>query len=229
MIKAVIFDWNGTLFDDLEKLAYGSVKEIFRCYNIPPPTLEQYRQEITSSFMAFYYKYGFAENFSGQEAKGDADALNQIRKKYYTEHKSDGQIRPDARDTILRLKEMNIKIGIVSAEIRASLFEKLNSSELRDQFDPKLIIAEAWSGKDLALLDICDKLAIQPGNAIYVDDTIDGINSAKKAGLIPVGFGNKTGYNSERRLRQITSLVVNELSELIPLISRTTNFEIYPS
>ena len=43
MVKAVLFDWNGTLLDDLGLLAYGSVVKIFESHDIPSPTLEQYR------------------------------------------------------------------------------------------------------------------------------------------------------------------------------------------
>jgi len=217
-IEAVIFDWNGTLYDDLERLAYGSVVKIFETYNISPPTLDEYRQEITASFMKFYYKYGFLGNFSGQGSDGDAKALNVIRKKYYTDNGDKGNIRPDAVQTVFNLRSMGIKVGIVSAEIESSLFEKLNSSDLHRLFDSQFIKTQVWGDKGPALLEMCKKLDVSPGNTIYVDDTADGTGSAKKVGLLPVGFGNETGYNSEGRLRLVTPLIVHELSEILELI-----------
>ena len=111
-IEAVIFDWNGTLYDDLERLAYGSVVKISETYNISPPTLDEYRQEITASFMKFYYKHGFVMNFSGQGSDGDAKALNVIRKKYYTDNGDKGNIRSDATRTVVNLRSMGIKVGV---------------------------------------------------------------------------------------------------------------------
>lgn len=217
-IEAVIFDWNGTLHDDLGGLAYRSVVEIFETYKLPPPTLDEYRQEITASFMKFYYKHGFAPNFSGQGEDGDSKALNVIRKKYYTENGDKGNIRPDATQTVFNLRSMGIKVGIVSAEIESILFEKLNSSDLHRLFDSQFVRAQIWGDKGPALLEMCKKLDVSPGNTIYVDDTVDGTGSAKKVGLLPIGFGNETGYNSEDRLRSMTSLIVHELFEILDLV-----------
>lgn len=217
-IEAVIFDWNGTLYDDLERLAYGSVVEIFRTYGLFPPTLDEYRQEITASFMKFYYKHGFVPNFSGQGKDGDSKALNVIRKKYYTDNGDKGNIRPDATRTVSNLRAIGIKVGIVSAEIESTLFEKLNSSDLNGLFNSRFITTQVWGDKGPALIEMCKRLGVNPNTTAYVDDTVDGTGSAKKVGLIPIGFGNETGYNSEDRLRSVTSFVVSELSELLELV-----------
>ena len=113
---------------------------------------------------------------------------------------------------------MGIKVGIVSAEIESTLFEKLNSSDLHRLFDSQFIKTQVWGDNGPALLEMCKKLDVSPGNTIYVDDTADGTSSAKKVGLLPIGFGNETGYNSEDRLRSVTSFIINELSELLKLI-----------
>lgn len=217
-VEAVIFDWNGTIYDDLERLAYGSVVKIFNTHNISPPTLDEYRQEITSEFMKFYYKHGFVLNFSGQGQDGDAKMLNVIRRKYYTDNGDKGNIRPDAARTVFNLRTAGIKVGIVSAEIELALFEKINSSDLRRLFDNQFIRTEVWGNKGPALLEVCKKLDVNPNNSIYLDDTVDGISSAQKAGLIPVGFGSETGYNSEDRLRSVTPFIIHELSELLELV-----------
>lgn len=221
-IEAVIFDWNGTLYDDLEPLAYASVVEIFKTYNLAPPTLDEYRQEVTSKFMDFYYGHGFIPNFSGQGSDGDARALNNIRKKFYTDNRSKGRVRVDATRTVLNLGVMRIKIGIVSAEIESLLFERLYSSDLHKLVDSRFIKTQVWDGKGPALLEVCEKLGIAPKNTVYVDDTVDGTSAAKKAGLIPVGFSNRTGYNSGERLLSVTPFLAHELSDLIEFVQRPT-------
>jgi len=99
-----------------------------------------------------------------------------------------------------------------------ALFEKINSSDLRRLFDNQFIRTEVWGNKGPALLEVCKKLDVNPNNSIYLDDTVDGISSAQKAGLIPVGFGSETGYNSEDRLRSVTPFIIHELSELLELV-----------
>ncbi len=219
-VEAVIFDWNGTLYDDLERLAYGSVVKIFETYNIPTPTLDEYRQEISAKFMNFYYKHGFANNFSDQGPDGDAKALNIIRKKYYTDNGDKGNIRPDAFYTVLCLRRAGINVGIVSVEIESTLFEKLHSSMLGRLFDSQFIRTQVWGDKGPALLEVCGRLNVSPTNVVYVDDTVDGTTSAIKVGLTAIGFANTTGYNSEDRLRSVTPFIINELSELLKLIPK---------
>ena len=87
MIKAVIFDYNGTLLDDLP-VAYGSIREIFRRYNLPCPTPEQYRLEIGTNFMEFYYNHGFPRTTTAKE-------LNVVRMEYYLDHFHEAKLRPE--------------------------------------------------------------------------------------------------------------------------------------
>jgi len=217
MIRAILLDWNQTILGD-ELVAYGSVVTIFKEHGIEPPSISQYLNEITSNWMDFYFKYGFSKDTN-------PDYLNTIRKRYYEEHDNEAQIRPDARDTILGLKSLSLemRVGIVSAEIESVLLNKLDQTGLLGLLD--IVRGGIRGDKSPVLLEACKELNVQPNRAIYVDDTVDGTGAAKRAGLIPIGFSN--GYNSPDRLRQVTPLVINQLSELIPLINKRTNFEIY--
>lgn len=53
---------------------------------------------------------------------------------------------------------------------------------------------------------------------VYLDDSVDGLNSAKNVGVVPVAFTNLTGYHSERRLVQVAEFCIQEISELNNLI-----------
>ena len=211
-MKAVLFDYNGTLLDDL-LVAYGSVAEIFRRYGILSPTLEQYREEIITDYMKFYYDHGFSPNFSGSGAKGDADALNAIRKEFYENHASEASFRPDAVKTIIGLKEAGIKVAIVSADIESVLVERLNREGMVDLFERKNIWGGVHKDKTPILLEACRRLGVDSKEAVYVDDTVDGTSAAVKAGMVAVGFGN--GYNSRGRLLEITPYIIDRLSELL--------------
>lgn len=205
--KAVIFDWNGTLYDDLS-LAYGSVVEIFKkCGVHPPPTLEQYREEISAKFIDFYRKYGIGEEFS-------PDDLNVIRKEFYRNNSNLAKVRPDAVETIKRLKDMGIHVGIVSAEIESVLMETLTKYKIRKSLD--FVRGGIHRDKAPVLLEVCQKLSIPPIRAIYVDDTVDGNTAAKNAGLVPLGIS--MGYNSEDRLNPISFKVIDSLSQVVEFV-----------
>ena len=85
------------------------------------------------------------------------------------------------------------------------------------------IRAGVYGDKAPVLLDVCRKLEVEPAESIYVDDTVDGTGAAQRAGLIAVGFGNETAYNSWERLETVTPLIIKELCELLPLVKSFNN------
>src|SRR3990167_5272117 len=112
-----IFDFSGTLFDDLH-IAYGSVQEIFRTYGLSCPTLEQYREEVSADYMKFYYNYGVPRTATGDE-------LTEIRNKFYRANDESAKIRPDVGKTLNHLAFLRIPTVIVSAESVTNLYRQL--------------------------------------------------------------------------------------------------------
>jgi len=210
--RVVIFDFNGTLFDDLH-VAYGSVQEIFRTYTIPCPTLEEYREETSADYMEFYYNHGFPRTTIG-------DDLNAIRNRFYKTNSESAQIRPDVGRTLYGLRVCGVRMAIVSAESSINLYRQLmRNGDFQRDFD--FIKAEAWGdkGKEKALLQAIEIFGNSPDEMIYVDDSVDGLTSAKNAGVVPVAFTNLTGYHSRHRLATVTEYGVDEIRELVNLIN----------
>ena len=56
MIKNIIFDWSGTLSDDLVSV-YTAVMEIFKKLGLEGLTLEEFKEEFTLPYMKFYRKF----------------------------------------------------------------------------------------------------------------------------------------------------------------------------
>ncbi len=205
-LRAVLFDYNGTLLNDLP-LAFASVQKIFRCYQLPEPTLEQYRDEITSNFMEFYWNHGMPRQVTG-------DDLNKIRKEYFKDHWTKAYFRPDTESVLKKCREQNLLVAIVSAEIKESLEKRLAEAKLDGYFH--LVRTQAWPKKE-ALAETVERLNIPAPSAVYVDDTHEGITDAKSLGMKTIGL--TAGYNSvERIIAANPDFVINELSELIPHI-----------
>ena len=204
----VVFDFNGTLLDDLH-IAYGSVKEIFRTYDIPCPTLTQYREEISADFMKFYRQHGFPLTTT-------ADELNEIRKKFYNSNGGAAQVRPDVCQTLNWLNTVHFNTAIVSAEIAVTLYRLMIRAGIQKKFD--FIRPESWDGKLKALLQTAEVFGCQPQDMIYIDDTVDGLTAAKNVGVVPVAFTNATGYNSSHRLMQVADVNINEIGDLKELL-----------
>lgn len=206
-IRLVVFDNNGTAYDDLH-VAYGSVQAIFQHLGLPCPNLQQYRTEITADFMQFYWNHGVPRTVSGAE-------LNKIRKAYYYVHQHEAEYRTGFRDILRWLKGEDIHRGMCSAEMHEVLISGLIAHDLHEYFDPMMIHGSAWPKKSPILLELAEYVRVSPSECAYVDDTVDGMEAAKEAGFMAVGFVHETGYNPERRLVQsCADRLVRSFSEI---------------
>lgn len=207
--KLAILDWNGTCLNDLP-VVYKSVVAIFRHYGLEPPTLEQYRREITADYMKFYHKHGIPARVTGSD-------LKKIRVRVFREYWAKVKLRRDVFPLIRGLRRIKIKTTIVSAEYPSVLAERLAQFKIVSLLD--CARAGAWP-KDKALREMISRFNLKPDAAFYVDDTFDGIKSAKSVGLTTFGFTK--GYNSRRRIQAAKpDFVVNSLKEVLMIIEKS--------
>jgi phosphoglycolate phosphatase len=202
-----IFDWNGTLLNDLQTVIYGSITEIFRTYGLKAPSLDTYRNEICSDFMPFYWKYGIPKTVTGEE-------LNKIRKVYLNAHSREIMLQRGARDLIVTCRRADMQTAIVSGEITEVLEDNLRRFRIIGFFDS---VRGDARNKEEALIATLDELGTKAEDAFYVDDTFDGLTSAKNVGLDTIGV--TIGYGSIERIKAANPThIVNSLDELRTMV-----------
>jgi len=215
-VGAVIFDWNGTLtsMDAERELSYKAVVEIFNHYNVPAPSAEAYFSNVTSDYMnAFYWPHGIPQTAT----RGD---LNKIRTAYILSKWDPASIlKPNAKDMVRVLYDRpNTVLGIVSGE-HAPLLEKgLNDSDLWQYF--QYIKSDAVS-KVKWLADALEKIGVTARQAIYLDDSIEGIKSARSLDMWAVGISD--GFANENDLIAAGADVVMPLSSVWTLVRNVKN------
>jgi len=174
----VVFDWNGTLLDDL-KPVFGSVLEIFRRYDVALPTLEEYRAEITANFMQFYWAHGIPRSATGEE-------INKIRGEVLQaiDPKRVPLVR-GTREVLQALTQAGLKLAIVSAgtEVVQTQLAQLGVANFFD------LVTINVRDKEAALKKTLAHFSLESGGdgATYIDDTYDGLAAAKKVGLWTCG------------------------------------------
>lgn len=207
--KLAVFDWNGTLLNDLP-IVYDSVIEIFKRYGLPAPTLEEYRSEIKADFMKFYHAHGMPAEVTG-------DDLNKIRKEYLTAHRSESTLQNSTLTMLFSCKNAGLSRAIVSAQVPELLSQELVRFGIANVFDN--VRGGAWPKKEEALLEVMKKFDVRPYEAFYVDDTFDGIASAKNVGMAT--FGYTGGYNPRPRILEANpNWVIDDLSEIVPILRK---------
>lgn len=183
----VVCDWNGTILDDLA-LVYASVLEIFRVYGIRPPPIAVYQAEITARFMDFYHAHGIPASVTPYD-------VNAIRKRFFEKRWNDVRLHRHADELLVLMEQLQLFVGIVSAEVDDVLNKRLLQFGITHYFDT--VIGNAWD-KEKALREALDVFHFLPEEAAYVDDTEDGLTAAKNVGMLAIGVTH--GYHSPGRI-----------------------------
>jgi|GEM_PF-256244 len=207
--KLLVCDWNGTLLNDLW-LAYLSTEKIFEFFGVPVPTLREYQNEIESDFSKFYIQHGIT-NF-------DLNINNAIRIRVFEENWDKVWLH-DQKTTkhfLMCMKQLGLKLAIVSAEIPEVLLRRIAQFDLGDVFDH---VRGGASPKNEAIAEVLIHFDVKPEEAFYIDNTYEGISIAKELGMKTFGFTE--GYNTRERIIDAQpTYVVRSLEEAFFVLDR---------
>ena len=211
--KLALYDWNGTTLNDLD-LGYKCMVETFQMLGgiERPPTFAEYRQGLDNSrFADFYYRHGLPRTVSPEE-------INEFLYAFYRKMLKCNALRlhDGAQSLLLYCRSQGIPNVMVSAS-KDNVPRYLSFLGIRDYFHAlKLNGSNGWH-KGIGLKEALEEFGVAPEEAFYLDDTFDGIQSAKQLGIVSVGFTK--GFNSEERIRAAgPDHIVHSLFEVIDLL-----------
>ncbi len=187
-IRAVLFDWSGTISDDRLPV-YEANKKMCDYWSVPCESFEEWAHTASMTPIDGFRK-------KGVEASGDE--IYALYRTYFQESLEAGirpAIFPDAHETLLRLRNNGIPLGIVSSHPQVYLVQ-----EARDYLIGPLveILHGDARNKVDSLKEVCLILGLERSTTMYVGDTIFDIRSAREAGLVTAGVS--TGYHTHESL-----------------------------
>jgi len=127
MYTVIIWDWNGTLLDDV-KLNLLIVNNLLKDRNLPEISLKTYKKFFRMPVKAFYEDIGF--DFSKYTFESVASDYNRL----YRENFRDMPLTEGVAELLDSLKSYNIKQYIVSASEQASLLEQVRQKGIAAYF-----------------------------------------------------------------------------------------------
>ncbi|MFH1420930.1 MAG: HAD family hydrolase [Candidatus Aenigmatarchaeota archaeon] len=202
-INAVIFDWSGTISDDREPV-YEANMRLFVKYGLPRLSFEQWQENSTQTAIEILKNYG---------AIAEPDEIAKLYEEFYTEEVECGRtpfIYPDAKDTLLHLKQKGKKLAVLSSHPQKNLEIEAGKYGVHDLF---LQIRGSARDKTISLFHLMLELNESFPQTLYVGDTIFDIRAAKQA-CIP-SAAKLGGYHSRQRLlAEKPDLVLETLSDL---------------
>jgi beta-phosphoglucomutase len=194
-MRAVVFDFNGTLSDDEPVLA-RVYQELFAELG-RPITAEQYYEHLA----------GHTDEEMFTRWLGDADpALIDERIRRYNALVADGSTVDAETRAAVRLAASRLPVALVSAAARAEIEPVLEASGLRDAFALVVSQDDVTRGKPdpEPYLIAAERLGVTGADLLVLEDTDVGVASAKSAGARVVGLTRTLG---EARMSAADELV----------------------
>ena len=199
MIKNIIFDWSGTLSDDLIPV-YNVTMKVFKKVGLKSITLKKFKKEFTLPYMIFYKK--FKENVNKENIdklfSREIDLIDSPKLFLETEE-------------VLRfLKQKEIKMVLLSSCSQKQLEEDIENYKFQDFF---VDINGSVHNKVKTITEIMCKNNFKPKETIYIGDMTHDIDAGKKAGISTVAVSY--GYQSkEKLLEKNPDFLIENLKEL---------------
>jgi pyrophosphatase PpaX len=202
IIQGVLFDWDGTLLDSYhaDSSAYLAM---FREMGIPWG-IEELTQHYSPNWYAVYRAAGLPRH-----RWSDADAA---WRKQYSNHKP--SLIKGVPRILARLKSRH-RLGLVTSGDRDRVTRQLREFKLTRLFSARVCSGDTPRKKPhpeplrLAL----QKMRLPPGDCVYVGDSPEDIEMAKRAGVRAIGVLGP--FPTEKRLRAAKpQLLLNSIEEL---------------
>jgi phosphoglycolate phosphatase-like HAD superfamily hydrolase/ADP-ribose pyrophosphatase YjhB (NUDIX family) len=206
VIRNIIFDWSGTLVDDLPAV-WAATNHVLSQAGIPEMTLERFRAEFCLPFTRFYERH---------TPDVPLAQLEEWFHGHFRQAQESVQPLPYAREFLEFCRERQVRTFVLSTVHR----EHFAAQSQRTGFDAYL---------DRPYVEIRDKRkkihellaenGLAPGETVFIGDMEHDIETARHGGVGSCAV--LTGYNSYAQLRAAgPDLVVEHLGELREVLER---------
>jgi len=186
MIKNVIFDWSGTLNNDVDSYV-DIVNEVFRMMKYDKVmTKEEIRREFTIPYMIFWNKY-----FPDLTKEDQDDMFRKVI------HLKRCELYPGVKEFLFELKEKGIKIFVVSSDLKRTLIPEATKYGVKDIFVE--IFAHVYL-KGPKIKEVVENYNLNPEETLYVGDTSGDIDAGKEAGVKTMAVN--WGIQCEEKLKE---------------------------
>jgi len=193
---ALIFDHDGTLVDS-ETLHYACWRQTLSEYDVDV-SVDEYIQHhngipTNQNALVFIETYGLSI---------DVDSLANRKRALFAEKFliTPPPMLPTVESTLVTAQDDGRKTAIVTGASKEDLLRSVGLNNLDRYVTTYATTSDVARGKpapDVYLL-ACEKLSVEPQNAIAFEDTSAGIAAAKSAGLICLAIPNS--YSKEQDL-----------------------------
>jgi len=217
-IELVVFDWNGTLFNDVYTVV-ACDNIVLTTYNYSSVGIRKYRDNFRQPIIDHFEDLGFNRELFEQES----DNIAQLFSYHYEKMALKCDLRWGAKKLLLEIARQG-KQSIILSNHPAELIDiHLNRFKIKHLFseisgNDNQKICHFKLAKEDRLKNYLEKHEIDPQNVIIIGDTIEEVEIGHNLGLYTAAISN--GFCSKSRLKvcQPDHLITN-LVQLIDIIN----------
>lgn len=215
-MKAVIFDFNGTLFFDNDKhiQAWGEISKILRGKPIEDEELHTHVNGVPNIKVIQYF---MNQKVSNEKLEYYSKLKEEIYRKCCKEHKESFHLVKGATKYFGLLKDNRIPFTICSASILENINFFVESFELDKWINPNTIVYDngTYENKVRMFLDSAKILNVDIKDCIIIEDSMSGIKNAYEAGcrniIVVNSANNKESFEKMPGVIQ----VIEDFEELV--------------
>lgn len=210
MYKTIIWDWNGTLLDDLD-LSIQSVNILLKDRNLPLLTAERYKEIFGFPVIDYYVKAGF--DFDKEPFEIPARQYVKL----YAAGEYDLKLFPDVIDTLGYLKENNYQQIVLSAMKDDNLKKMIQNAKIAHFFDGIFGIKDNYAREKVSLgKQVVENLGLNPEQCLMIGDTLHDAEVARQCGFDCILYSG--GHVSRQRLEMTGFQIIDQLKKLTTII-----------
>lgn len=205
-IKAIIWDWNGTLLDDVD-VCIRSMNEMLVKRSMRTLTREFYREVFTFPVIDYYKRIGW--NLDTES--WDALAFEFID--IYLNNMNHAPLHPEAPVILEYMARRKYRQYILSAMEQQALTDSISQKGIMEYFERVAGLGNhyAYSKSDIALA-LMEKMHNEKEHVCLIGDTLHDLEVSRHVGCHCILVAN--GHQAFERLTRQHSVVIHHLEQL---------------
>ncbi len=206
MFKNLIFDWSGTLVDDLGPVL-DATNAVFAAYGLELLTRDEFRRHFRLPYVGFYEEYLPGVPISELEV---------LFRAAFAASRSPVTVLPHAREKLDWCRRRGIRSFVLTSMDAAAFGRQLKGFDLGAAFEATY--AGVVDKREL-IGEILDRHALDRSRTAFVGDMVHDIETARHGGVASVAV--LTGYTAPETLAEARpDFTVANLKELRKMIER---------